>query len=149
MSNVSEEGHLFGVRGSSGGYADTVFRYAAKTLFDQDIKGPLEFRTLRNSDFKEVTLEVSWWHLRSHRILIVYFKQVLRFKVYGFILNEKKLNLQVEGKTVLKFALCYGFRNLQNVVRKIKEGKSDFHYLEIMACPSGLIFCLGCFVIYS
>ncbi|PWA71962.1 ferredoxin hydrogenase [Artemisia annua] len=106
LSNVSEEGHLFGVRGSSGGYADTVFRYAAKTLFDQDIKGPLEFRTLRNSDFKEVTLEV-------------------------------------EGKTVLKFALCYGFRNLQNVVRKIKEGKSDYHYLEIMACPSGIIFCLG------
>lgn len=102
LSNVSEEGHLFGVRGSSGGYADTVFRYAAKTLFDQDIKGPLEFRTLRNSDFKEVTLEV-------------------------------------EGKTVLKFALCYGFRNLQNVVRKIKEGKSDYHYLEIMACPSGCL----------
>nr|GEY51371.1 protein NAR1 [Tanacetum cinerariifolium] len=102
LSNVSEEGHLFGVRGSSGGYADTVFRYAAKTLFDQDIKGPLEFRTLRNSDFKEVTLEV-------------------------------------EGKTELKFALCYGFRNLQNVARKIKEGKSDYHYLEIMACPSGCL----------
>lgn len=50
----------------------------------------------------------------------------------------KLLNLQVEGKTVLKFALCYGFRNLQNVVRKLKIGKSDYHYLEIMACPSGI-----------
>jgi len=38
---------------------------------------------------------------------------------------------------LLKFALCYGFRNLQNVVRKIKTGKCDYHFLEIMACPSG------------
>nr|XP_043610466.1 protein NAR1 isoform X2 [Erigeron canadensis] len=102
LSNVSEEGHLYGVRGSSGGYADTIFRHAAKALFGHDIKGPLNFRTVRNSDFQEVTLEV-------------------------------------EGKTVLKFALCYGFRNLQNVVRKIKIGKSDYHYLEIMACPAGCL----------
>lgn len=102
LCNVSEEGNLFGVRGSSGGYADTIFRYAAKTLFGHDIKGPLDFRTVRNSDFQEATLEV-------------------------------------EGKTVLKFALCYGFRNLQNVVRKLKIGKSDYHYLEIMACPSGCL----------
>lgn len=52
-------------------------------------------------------------------------------------------NLQVEGKTVLKFALCYGFRNLQNVVRKLKIGKSDYHYLEIMACPSGIVCSLS------
>uniref|UniRef100_A0A803QJI6 Iron hydrogenase large subunit C-terminal domain-containing protein n=1 Tax=Cannabis sativa TaxID=3483 RepID=A0A803QJI6_CANSA len=45
----------------------------------------------------------------------------------------------VEGKTVLKFTLCYGFRNLQNVVRKIKTGKCDYHFLEIMACPSGCL----------
>jgi iron only hydrogenase large subunit-like protein len=43
----------------------------------------------------------------------------------------------VEGKPVLKFALCYGFRNLQNVVRKIKMGKCEYHFIEVMACPSG------------
>jgi len=48
--------------------------------------------------------------------------------------------MQVEGETVLKFALCYGFRNLQNTVRKLKTGKYDYHFLEIMACPSGTIF---------
>ena len=45
--------------------------------------------------------------------------------------------MQVDGETVLKFALCYGFRNLQNVVRKIKAGKCEYQFLEIMACPSG------------
>lgn len=60
LTNITEEGQLYGVHGSSGGYAETVFRYAAKVLFGKEIKGPpLDFRTIRNSDFQEVTLEVS------------------------------------------------------------------------------------------
>ncbi|KAA8519200.1 hypothetical protein F0562_013456 [Nyssa sinensis] len=102
VTNIDEEGTLYGVYGSSGGYADTIFRYAAKTLFGIEIKGPLEFKTIRNSDFREVSLEVG-------------------------------------GETVLKFALCYGFRNLQNIVRKIKIGKCDYDFLEVMACPSGCL----------
>jgi iron only hydrogenase large subunit-like protein len=42
----------------------------------------------------------------------------------------------------LKFALCYGFRNLQNIVRKIKMGKCEYHFIEVMACPSGNLTCL-------
>lgn len=59
MTNINEEGYLFGVRGSSGGYAETIFRYAAKTLFGRQIDGPLNFRNIRNPDFQEVSLEVS------------------------------------------------------------------------------------------
>ncbi|KAI3456566.1 hypothetical protein Pfo_013229 [Paulownia fortunei] len=102
FSNVDEEGHLYGVRGSSGGYADTIFRYAAKVLFGKKMEGPLEFKTIRNADFREVTLEV-------------------------------------DGKIVLRCALCYGFRNLRNIVTKIKSGKCEYDYLEIMACPSGCL----------
>ncbi|KAF8414241.1 hypothetical protein HHK36_002241 [Tetracentron sinense] len=102
LTNVDEEGHLYGVHGSSGGYAETIFRHASKTLFGREIKGPLDFKIIRNSDFREVSLEV-------------------------------------EGKIVLKFALCYGFRNLQNIVRKIKIGTCDYHFLEVMACPSGCL----------
>lgn len=47
--------------------------------------------------------------------------------------------MQVEGETKLKFALCYGFRNLQNVVRKIKSKKCDYDFVEVMACPSGIL----------
>ncbi|CAO2828376.1 unnamed protein product [Amaranthus hypochondriacus] len=102
LANVTDDEHLYGVNGSSGGYAETIFRHAAKALFGRDIEGPLLFRMIRNSDFREISLEV-------------------------------------EGKTVLRFALCYGFRNLQNVVRKIKIGKCDYQFLEIMACPSGCL----------
>ncbi|KAL6562335.1 Cytosolic Fe-S cluster assembly factor nar1 [Orobanche gracilis] len=102
LSNVDEVGRLYGVRGSSGGYADTIFRYAAKMLFEKEIEGPLEFKAIRNADFREVTLEV-------------------------------------DGKIVLRFAVCYGFRNLRYIVTKIKSGKCEYHYLEIMACPSGCL----------
>lgn len=37
-------------------------------------------------------------------------------------------------------ASAYGFRNIQNVVRKIKNSnriQSNYDYIEIMACPSG------------
>jgi len=59
LTNVTDDGHLYGVNGSSGGYAETIFRHAAKVLFGRDIEGPLDFKMIRNSDFREVTLEVS------------------------------------------------------------------------------------------
>ncbi|GAV59871.1 Fe_hyd_SSU domain-containing protein/Fe_hyd_lg_C domain-containing protein [Cephalotus follicularis] len=102
LTNVNEEGQLYGVSGSSGGYAETVFKYAAKTLFGREVEGPLDFRSIRNSDFREATLKV-------------------------------------DGKTMLKFALCYGFQNLQNIVRKVKMQKCDYHFVEVMACPSGCL----------
>ncbi|KAH8553695.1 nuclear prelamin A recognition factor-like protein [Umbelopsis sp. PMI_123] len=43
------------------------------------------------------------------------------------------------GKTVLRFASAYGFRNIQNVVRKIKNNKCTYHFVEVMACPGGCI----------
>ena len=44
-----------------------------------------------------------------------------------------------DGRTLLKFAQAYGFRNIQNVIRKIKQGKCDYDYVELMACPSGCV----------
>ncbi|XVF64243.1 hypothetical protein PTKIN_Ptkin09bG0152700 [Pterospermum kingtungense] len=103
LTNVDEQGSLYGVSGGSGGYAETVFRYAAKVLYGREIDGSLDFKILRNSDFRELSLEV-------------------------------------EGRTVLKFALCYGFQNLQNIVRKVKTGKCDYQFVEVMACPSGFCY---------
>ncbi|MCO5547603.1 hypothetical protein L7F22_001054 [Adiantum nelumboides] len=102
LANVDETGHLYGSRGGSGGYAECIFRHAARELFNKELPSHLEFRTLRNSDFKELTLEV-------------------------------------EGEVVLHFACCYGFRNIQNLVRKMKAGKCDYQFVEIMACPSGCL----------
>lgn len=40
---------------------------------------------------------------------------------------------------MLRFALAYGFRNIQTVLRKVKQGLSPYDYVEVMACPSGCV----------
>ena len=51
----------------------------------------------------------------------------------------KEAALEVDGRVVLRVAAVYGFRNIQNLLRKIKLRKSEYHYVEIMACPSGCL----------
>ncbi|KAL1511720.1 hypothetical protein AB1Y20_005008 [Prymnesium parvum] len=48
-----------------------------------------------------------------------------------------ELTLEQNGVAVLRFARAYGFRNIQNVVRRLKSGKSPYHFVELMACPGG------------
>lgn len=47
------------------------------------------------------------------------------------------MTLEKDGVVVLCFASTYGFRNIQNLVQKLKRGKSPYHFVEVMACPSG------------
>ena len=39
----------------------------------------------------------------------------------------------------VRFARVYGFKNIQNVVRRLKSGRLPYDYVEIMACPSGCV----------
>ncbi|CAH1402420.1 unnamed protein product [Nezara viridula] len=43
-----------------------------------------------------------------------------------------------DGKQ-LKAAVVTGFKNIQNTVNKLKRGKCEYDYVEIMACPSGCL----------
>jgi len=40
---------------------------------------------------------------------------------------------------LLKFAIANGFRNIQNLVQKMKRKRCDYDFVEIMACPSGCL----------
>jgi iron only hydrogenase large subunit-like protein len=101
---------LVGASGNaSGGFLEYLMQYAAKELFgidgvDVDKGLGVEVKTVRNADFREVTLEIPG-----------------------------------ASEPLLKFAAAYGFRNIQNLVRKVKTGKSPYHFVEVMACPSGCI----------
>lgn len=86
---------------TSGGFSDHIFRYAAKELFGMDVQ-ELNYKNLRNPDFREISLEQ-------------------------------------DGKCLLKFAIANGFRNIQNLVQKLKRGKIPYQFVEVMACPSGCI----------
>ncbi|XP_075149393.1 putative cytosolic Fe-S cluster assembly factor GI11683 [Haematobia irritans] len=101
-TTVDDSVHVWGHGlSTSGGYSEYVFKQAAKELFNVELT-TLEYKNLRNPDFREVSLEV-------------------------------------EGKSVLKFAIANGFRNIQNLVQKLKRGKVQYHFVEVMACPSGCI----------
>lgn len=51
--------------------------------------------------------------------------------------DYKEVNLEIDGEVKLRFCLAYGFRNIQNIVQKIKKNNCPYDYVEIMACPSG------------
>lgn len=40
----------------------------------------------------------------------------------------------------LKVAIAHGLTNANDVMKAVKEGKADYHFIEVMACPGG---CLG------
>ncbi|CAB1448074.1 unnamed protein product [Pleuronectes platessa] len=101
FSSVCGDEFLSHAGSGSGGYLHHVFTYAAKQLFGEEVK-ELTYKTLKNKDFQEVTLEK-------------------------------------DGVVLLSFASTYGFRNIQNLVQKLKRGKSPYHFVEVMACPSGCL----------
>ncbi len=51
----------------------------------------------------------------------------------------RECSLEVGGRCVLRFAAAYGFRNVQGLMRKVKAGRGEYDYVEIMACPSGCL----------
>jgi hypothetical protein len=95
--------------GSSGGYAQHVFVAAAQALFGVQLQE--QQQPQRQLPFKALR-------------------------------NADLQELQLvgpDGQPLLRFAIAYGFRNIQTLVRKIKSGQCEYHYVEVMACPSGCL----------
>jgi len=42
-----------------------------------------------------------------------------------------------DGNPLYTFATAYGFRNVRNIMRKVKGGNCSYDYIEIMSCPGG------------
>lgn len=58
--------------------------------------------------------------------------------VQGRNADLREFSMEVGGHT-LRFAAAYGFRNIQGLMRKVKLGRCDYDYVEVMACPSGCL----------
>ena len=41
--------------------------------------------------------------------------------------------------TVLKVAVAHGLGNARKLMELIQQGKAEYHFIEIMACPGGCI----------
>uniref|UniRef100_A0A8C3WCH5 Nuclear prelamin A recognition factor n=1 Tax=Catagonus wagneri TaxID=51154 RepID=A0A8C3WCH5_9CETA len=51
----------------------------------------------------------------------------------------QEVTLEKGGEVLLRFAAAYGFRNIQNVVLKLKKGKFPYHFVEVLACAGGCL----------
>ncbi|KAJ3126776.1 hypothetical protein HK098_007155 [Nowakowskiella sp. JEL0407] len=125
---------LFGGEGSSaGGYLSFIFRYAASQLFNVNlspsdietgIPGIVERIPGRNAD------------------------------TFDLVLYHPESTDPASKSIALRFSTSYGFRNIQNLVRKVKPNTSSvrrrkketggvqdstLHFVEVMACPSACI----------
>ena len=50
----------------------------------------------------------------------------------------KEASLCIAGKE-LKVVVASGLANARKIMNQIKEGKADYHFVEIMACPGGCV----------
>lgn len=50
----------------------------------------------------------------------------------------KEASVDIDGLTV-KIAVVYGTANARKLLERIKAGKADYHFVEVMTCPGGCI----------
>jgi len=131
---------------SSGGYIQRNFQYAAKELFQVDIS----YEIMKKGGQVYCHMDQSLWNVEI---------QMGR--------NDDSWDMILKdgiGQEKLKFGICYGFRNIQNLVRKLIPTSSSMisrssrrqqrsigtnsngsgsirshDFIEVMACPKGCI----------
>ncbi|KAJ1553767.1 hypothetical protein HK096_006521 [Nowakowskiella sp. JEL0078] len=122
---------LLGTEGTSaGGYISFIFRYAAYHLFG-------------------ITLSIT--EIEHGIPGLVERIPGRNSDTWDLVLYQKNLQLQIPV-VALRFGVSYGFRNIQNLVRKVKPntgvrrrkqereyGGVEYHFVEVMACPSACV----------
>ena len=53
-------------------------------------------------------------------------------------IGRKEVEIKTDTIT-LKVAIVNGLQNAKNLLQDIKDGKADFHFIEVMACPGGCV----------
>ncbi|MCX8021204.1 MAG: NADH-dependent [FeFe] hydrogenase, group A6 [Syntrophorhabdaceae bacterium] len=51
----------------------------------------------------------------------------------------KEATIPVEGIGDVRVAVAHGLGNARRLLNRIKEGRGDYHFIEIMACPGGCV----------
>jgi iron only hydrogenase large subunit-like protein len=120
----------------SGGYADFIFRYAAKNLFGVDIQeAHLPWKAVAASSGtgpKVVSARVAASRKKDYHAVSLY---KLQDGTYSMTAADGA------STPVLRFATAYGFQTLQRILQPMdsSNGSLEFDYVEAMACPSGCV----------
>jgi iron only hydrogenase large subunit-like protein len=137
-----------GVHGS-GSYADFIFRWAARELFDCELSSntPLPWKSSSSTHTTSTTGQGSGLiRRRSRRQETTDMREVTLFEhndgSYSCFDSASEDNVRT-SQPVLHFATAYGFKNVQLILQSLSKTESSslssrgYDYVEIMACPSG------------
>ena len=64
--------------------------------------------------------------------------EAIKFEAVRGLEGIKEAAVEINGTTV-KVAVCSGMKNAKVLLEQIKDGKSPYHFIEIMCCPGGCI----------
>ena len=64
--------------------------------------------------------------------------EMIKFTEVRGLEGIKEASLDIDG-TVVNVAIAHGMKNAKVLLDEIKEGKSKYHFIEIMGCPGGCI----------
>jgi len=80
----------------------------------------------------EAALRTAYYVLTGKEHDLIKFEQVRGFD------GIKEASLDINGMTV-NVAVAHGMKNAQVLLDEIREGKSKYHFIEIMGCPGGCV----------
>ena len=80
----------------------------------------------------EAALRTAYFVLTGKEHDLIKFEQVRGFD------GIKEASLDINGMTV-NVAVAHGMKNAQILLDEIREGKSKYHFIEIMGCPGGCV----------
>ena len=103
--------------------------------FDQDLLGQYSGAAVIfgvTGGVMEAALRTAYFALTGKEHEAIKFEQVRGFN------DIKDAELDING-TKVRVAVASGMREAKKLLDEIKEGKSPYHFIEIMCCPGGCI----------
>ena len=103
--------------------------------FDQDLMGDYTGAGVIfgvTGGVMEAALRTVYYALTGEEHEAIAFEQVRGFE------GIREASLDIKG-TVVNVAIAHGMKNAKVLLDEIREGKSKYHFIEIMGCPGGCI----------
>lgn len=63
----------------------------------------------------------------------------LAFEPVRGLKNAKEATVETDEFGKLRVAVVYGIREADRILKLVREGRSPYHFIEVMACPGGCI----------
>jgi iron only hydrogenase large subunit-like protein len=121
---------------SSGGYADFLFRYAARELFQTEVhdSSNLWQPFMEHDETKQSVVSA---RIASQKRRREFLHATLHYHPSTGTCSTAPTS---ESRPVLRFAIANGMQTIQKALKPFQENAlPPFDYMEIMACPSGCI----------